>query len=218
MNVYSLRVRRTHERRMFPFDRVYLAPYEDRRLARELFRYALVLPVTGSLEFMLRKATPAITIDRPFERDDSQSVPKEMTPDSWNEFVDSNRWIMVVPILTKYFVKEIQSHPRYLLAQEWAKNRDSVKDKPAKLANGYVRELPMLSYIQTPEKDIQPICAACPRFVFHQNGECDVGQAVCYDNLPLGKLDYTEEGATMEPASANILEEDLEGLLSDESI
>lgn len=190
-DVYTLRVRRTMGRREFPFDRVYLVGYDDRHVIKQLWRYALVFPVVGSLAFMLKKAAPETTLFRPHDRDDMASIPRDIKDNEWREFVENGQWVMVVPILPRVYKQEIEAQPRYLLAQDWAKKRDSKKRK----GSGDEKfSLPSLSYLLTPERQIRPICAACPRFVFHQAGDCDIGQTVCFETLPMGGTDYFQEG------------------------
>lgn len=210
-DVYTLRVRRTKGRKVFPFDRVYLVRYDDRALIKELFRYALVLPVVGSLAYLLKQAVPETELFRPHDRDDAASVPAPYDEAQWEAFVENGQWIMVVPILTRYFVKEIQAHPRYLVAQDWASRRDASK---AQKGTAYPKDsIPGMSYLQTPEKNIRPICAACPRFINHQAGECEIGQQICFDNLPMGSLDYFKEGLDAPEPEDSALDEEFQGLL-----
>jgi hypothetical protein len=207
--VQTLRVRRTRGKKVFPFDRVYLVRYEDRDYAKQLFRYALVLPVIGSLAYLLKQAVPDTVVFRPHDRNDQASVPTKIDPLEWDTFVDEGKWVMIVPLLTKYFVKEIEAHPRYLAAQEWVRLRDTEAGH-SKADPQYPRDgIPSLSYLQTPDKNIRPICAACPRFIHHQAGECEIGQEICFNNLPMGTLDYFKQGLETPEASRNIYEEEI---------
>lgn len=198
MKVFCLKVHKERAGRSFPFDRVYLVRHDDRSILKQLFRHALVMPVEGSLKVLLKQLTLDRTIEHRFRRDDEALEPQAPESGAWTNMLDDGFWVMAVPILARWAEK---AAPRYLVAQGWYRERKrgpnhGVKNEP----------LPMMSYLQTPEGNIRPVCAMCPRFIMHQNGDCKVGDKVCFEHLPLGLENYFQKGLSVPDAPANVKE------------
>ena len=95
---------------------------------------------------------------------------------------------------------------QYLTAERWFDTRNSrrrgrvitSRSKPSPFSNR--------AYLQTPHRKIRPICVVCPRVILHQNGECQLGEKVCFESLPLGLTNHFEEALSMPDASPNELE------------
>jgi len=200
MEVYTLKINKKFVGKSVPFDRVYLASYDDVAAYDELFRYALVMPLTPELSNMLKMAAkPDVFIDRPFDRNDDESAGQAVSATEWEEFLNKE-WVVAIPILSKYAK---QALPRYLTSPGWQNTR-----------RGVVKQNPFseYTYLQTPERKIRPVCALCPRYMLQQEGQCSLGQRICYETLPLGFSDYYTEGLAVPEANNNINEPEEERL------
>lgn len=205
MDLYCLRVRRETAGKQFPFDRVYIAKNGEHSVFKKLFRYALVLPVESNLKNML---LDYVKIDagetHEHDRRDDAPAPNDA---EWREALETGDWVMCVPILAKYVAS---SMPRYLTAAgayrqptgvvKRRRRRGSVPTMP-----GMKEPFPTLTYLQTPEQNIRPVCIACPNFINHQNGHCRLGEEVCYTSLALGMHNHFKEGLDVPAPSENVL-------------
>lgn len=202
MQILCVRVAKGKVGVTFPFDRVYLAKYEDRAVFEALFRYALVLPIEGELKTMVHELEIDEVVTREMERDDEEETARAPKRGEWKRLFSRSEWVMAVPILPRFFRDAGHSMPKYLAAARWyglkaGRNR---KDREVFASR---------SFLQTPEKKIRPICVVCPRFIEHQAGECQLGQKVCYSSLGLGKLDYFAEGLSIPDAPLTPKDEEL---------
>jgi len=207
MDLYCLRVKRESAGKVFPFDRVYLAKNGEHSIFKKLFRYALVLPVEMGLKTLLLDYVKIEAGEaHPFDRDETAEATKD---DAWREALETDEWVMCVPILSKYVAS---SMPRYITAA--GKYRfPSPGNNPAKRISrrrqnvmaGVTEPFPTLTYLQTPEQNIRPVCIACPNFINHQNGHCRLGEDICYTHLALGMHNHFKEGLDAPPASENVL-------------
>ena len=204
MEVFCLRIRRSKKGRLFPFDRIYLVKHGTHDALKELFRYALVMPVEENLKGMLKALAIDEYVNLPFDRNDEESTPQQLSEKGWHKFLGGAEWVMCVPILTR-FMKKVM--PRYLVAAGWYKG---VPDKDMTRV-----PFPHMTYLQTPDKNIRPVCVACPRIILHQNGECQVGNKVCYESLALGLHDHFAEGLNVADPPSNIRETDVEEITRD---
>lgn len=199
MDLYCLRVKRETAGKTFPFDRVYMARNGEHGVFKKLFRYALILPVETSLTNLLIDHVEIEAGEiHPFDRDDSKPP---LTHEDWKALITSEEWVLAVPILAKYMASSL---PRYLTAA--GKYRDPT-GKPRRRRNkpamAEVSEpFPTLTYLQTPEQNIRPVCVACPNFINHQNGHCRLGEDICYTSLALGVHNHFQEGLDA-PAAPN---------------
>lgn len=204
MEVFCLRVGKDQAGTKFPFDRVYIVNYEDRAVIDQLFRYSLVLPVEGALRKQLESVQPDSYANRTFDRDDDENAPVKIAHTDWVELFQDGEWVMIVPLLPKWMK---QNMPQYLIAEKWydqhtVRVAGKGKQKTAR------RETPFTnrSYLQTPHKKIRPICVVCPRMVLHQNGECQIGDDVCFTSLPLGMVNHFDESMAVPDVQPNIHE------------
>lgn len=196
--VYNLRIWRSVVGKYFPFDRIYLARHGEHDCFKQLFRYALIMPVEGALkEALIQFVTLDSFVDRTFDRSDGESASTR-----WPALIEEGSWVIAVPILTKYVKKAI---PRYLVAEKWYTG-----PRHRRRAREAESPLPPLAYLQTPEKNIRPICVMCPRYILHQSGECLPGQSVCFEpgNLAVGTGDYFKDGLGAPDPSLNITDEE----------
>jgi hypothetical protein len=209
MDLYCLRVRRETAGKQFPFDRVYLAKNGEHSVFKKMFRYALILPAEQSLKNLL---LDYVKIDagetHSFDRDDDAAAPKDA---DWKVELETGDWVMCVPILAKYVASNM---PRYITAAgayrtptggktKRRRRRGSVPTMP-----GVKEPFPTLTYLQTPEQNIRPVCIACPNFINHQNGHCRLGEEICYTSLALGMHNHFKEGLEVPPPTENVLLED----------
>lgn len=196
MEIFCLRVKQMVAGKQFPFDRVYLARYDDRMAFDQLFRYALVLPVEGPLKKMLKNAIDKDTkeVNRPHDRND-----EDADNTCWIDRLDVGEWVMAVPILPKWMNQNL---PRYLVAAGWYGTEPKTKKQKERTTPFTNR-----AYLQTPTRKIRPICVLCPRMIMHQNGECQIGEAVCYENLPIGMGQQLEAADVDDTPNLNELEE-----------
>lgn len=204
MDLYCLRVKRETAGKTFPFDRVYMARNGEHGVFKKMFRYALILPVENTLTNLL---IDYVTIEageaHPFNRDDSAPAP---TAEEWQELITSDQWVLAVPILAKYVASNM---PRYLTAA--GKYRDPTgkvkrrRRRGAPVMTEVKEPFPTLTYLQTPEKNIRPVCIACPNFINHQNGHCRLGEDICYTSLALGVHNHFKEGMDAPAPSRNDL-------------
>lgn len=210
MHLYCLRVSKTTAGRSFPFDRVYLLKYDDRAVIERLFRYALVLPVEEVVKKQLKKVDFQIVVDRPHHRDDDAKLNATAV---WAD-LDEGEWVMVVPLLPKWLNKNM---PQYLAAEAWFETKRNRLRSTGKRESAR-RESPFSarSYLQTPNRKVRPICVVCPRMIMHQNGECHLGQPVCFESLPLGMVNHFEEAMAVPDPTPNELEPEEYELLDGE--
>lgn len=208
MDLYCLRVKRESAGRTFPFDRVYLARNGEHVVFKKLFRYALILPVESGLKENLIQN---VEIDKgeahSFDRDDAAAAP---TSSEWKEALEEGEWVLAVPILPKYVAGNT---PRYITAA--GKYRLPSSTNKAVSGPGRRRRFrstpqvdepfPTLTYLQTPEQNIRPVCVACPRFIMHQNGHCRLGEQICYESLALGMQNHFKEALDTPLATDNAL-------------
>jgi len=206
MDLYCLRVNRATAGKTFPFDRVYLTKNDQHSVFKKLFRYALILPVEQGLKNILLdyvKIEAGETHE--FDRNDQALAPVD---DDWRLLLETNEWVMAVPLLSKYVASNM---PRYLTAA--GKYRDSTQKKVPKRRRNRITSsiaevadpFPTLTYLQTPEQNIRPVCVACPRFIMHQNGHCRLGEDICYTSLALGVHNHFKEGMEVPVATENVL-------------
>jgi hypothetical protein len=203
MEVFCLRVAYREAGRTFPFDRVYLVNYDNRDVIERMFRYALVLPVEGELRTMLEAVSLDQYVNRTFHRDDAENASTKLPAGAWVDMIKSGEWILVVPLLPKWMHKNM---PRYLTAENWyaATKAKGQRYKRVQRTSPFTNR----SYLQTPHKKIRPICVVCPRMVLHQNGECQIGEAICFESLPLGMVNHFEEAAALPEPMPNVLEQE----------
>jgi len=228
MQIHTLRVKRSDVGQKFPFDRVYLVKHADRGVIAQLFRYALVMPVDKQLVGMLQEIELDSVLEREIERDDEAATPRKPDEKFLGKLIKSTDWHMIVPILSKWIYKsdkmkkslldQIQQFPgegdptdlklkdassraRYLMSPKWYKGRAKYQHKDK-------TPLPHQAYLLRDGQTVRPICVACPRMIQHQNGECQVGEKVCYEALSLGMKNHFRDGLTVPPPSVNIKEMD----------
>jgi hypothetical protein len=198
--LYCLRVKRETAGKTFPFDRVYIARNGEHHIFKKLFRYALVLPVeTGLTNLLVDHVEIEAGNAHPFDRDDAEKPP---TADEWKTLITTEEWVMAVPILAKYLASNM---PRYITAA--GKYRDPTgKPKKRRRRSPAMVEVsepfPNLTYLQTPEQNIRPVCVACPNFINHQNGHCRLGEDICYTSLAMGVHNHFDEGMKAPAAPA----------------
>ena len=207
MDLYCLRVKREAAGKTFPFDRVYMARNGEHTVFKKMFRYALVLPVEASLTNMLLDHVEIEAgTSHTFNRDEEAKPP---TADEWKELISSEDWVLAVPILAKYVAANM---PRYLTAVGRYRDPDHKKTKKRRrhiFASPIDEPFPALTYLQTPEQNIRPVCIACPNFINHQNGHCKLGEDICYTSLALGVHNHFKEGLdTPAPTEIEPFEED----------
>lgn len=207
-DVFCLRVKRETAGKTFPFDRVYMARNGEHSVFKKLFRYALVLPVETSLTNLLLDHVEIEASDvHPYERNDN--APK-ITSDEWKALVTGEEWVLAVPILAKYINSNL---PRYLTAA--GKYRDPTGKPKKRRGTPKMQEVlepfPTLTYLQTPDQNIRPVCVACPNFINHQNGHCRLGEDICYTSLALGVKNHFQEGLDAPPPSKSDEHEEIEG-------
>lgn len=170
MKIYRLNVSRAKAGKLIPFDRVYLAKNDAKKMLKALFSYAIVMPVVEPLHGMLKALKP-IHVTDPSKRENS---------DNWSALMESSDpLIAVIPILPRR-ARELM--PSYLLNRKWIYTVARDKRKPE-------NPFPVLSYLQTPTENFRPVCVACPRFNEHMAGKCNLGQKICYETLVLGQVE-----------------------------
>ena len=208
MDLYCLRVKRESAGKVFPFDRVYVARNGEHGIFKKMFRYALILPVeTGLKNLLLDYVKIEDGAAHPFDRDDATPTP---TDAEWREVLETEELVMCVPILSKYVASNM---PRYLTAA--GKYRDPIgklkkRRRSRAMAAPVSEPFPTLTYLQTPEQNIRPVCIACPNFINHQNGHCRLGEDICYTSLALGMHNHFKEGVEAPAPTENhlLVEED----------
>lgn len=206
MKLLSLRVKRNSVGKTFPFDRVYLARHEDRAVFGEIFRYALILPYDGELKEMFEATTAEFIVKRGMERDDDATKTKALLPGQWRTLMSSEQWVIAVPLNAKYLGTVNKELPRYLVSPKWyAGRRGENRTEKSVFSKD--------SYLQTPSKNIRPICLACPRIFEHYTNKCKLGDAVCYSSMGLGQVSYFNEGLTPPLAPLTPDDEEVRGKL-----
>lgn len=213
MESFCLRVGKDTAGRKFPFDRVYLVHYDDRWVIEHKFRFSMVLPVEGVLLAQLEAVRPSKYTNRTFDRNDHEGLPTKLDASDWTSLIRDGEWLLVVPLLSKWMAKSV---PRYLVAESWYDQHTVYvsgkgKQRSAKRESPYTNR----SYLQTPGRKIRPICVVCPRMILHQNGECQIGEKVCFESLPLGMVNHFEESQALPDALPNAREPEEYQILHD---
>lgn len=210
-DLYCLRVKRESAGKTFPFDRVYLAKNGEHGVFKKMFRYALILPVEENLKKLLLEH---VTIEggetHSFDRYDDAPAPNH---EEWTATLESDEWVMAVPILPKFVASNL---PRYLTAAGKYRlpsaanvGSRSISRRRRNTIHALAEPFPNLTYLQTPEQNIRPVCVACPRFIMHQNGHCRLGETICYTSLAVGMTNHFQEGLDVPAAPENhLLEEE----------
>lgn len=217
MHIHSVRVRHTEAGRVFPFDRVYLVKNDDRGLVKNLFKFAIIMPLVGGTKALLQQ----VVVDARVIRGHKRAVEvntfargvEENTSYGVAEVLDLQKddWLVVVPLLPRKKEKSGTVKPSYLTASRWTTSPVAGTRKRATRKALKAKHLPLeepveaptafnqQAYLQTPEKDIRPPCLLCPRMIFQRAGECHLGDLVCYGHLPLGlkeMFDLDKEAST----------------------
>ncbi len=216
MEVFCLRVHKNTAGKKFPFDRVYLIKYDDRDVIEQMFRYSIVLPIEAKLAKLLREIKVEEYVNRTFHRNDAEQAAAKIAERDWHTLLDSTEWVLVVPVLSKWMK---QNMPRYLVAEDWYRTKSKQRRKKGVVAiTVTTNESPFShrSYVQTPERKIRPICVVCPRMIMHQNGECQLGDEICFTSLPLGVVNHFEEGEAFPDATPNMNELEEHHLIEDD--
>jgi len=204
MEVFCLRVGKDTAGKSFPFDRVYIVNHDDRAVIEQLFRYALVLPIEGVLREQLESVQPREYRNRTFHRDDEENAAAKISQTDWKALFQDGSWIMTVPLLPKWMKKNM---PQYLVAEGWyARKTEQVRGKGRVKQSSRESPFTNMAYLQTPHKKIRPICVVCPRMVLHQNGDCNIGDKVCFESLPLGMVNHFEESLALPEHDVNVNE------------
>lgn len=192
MDIYSLRVKPS--RIKFAFDRVYILKYENRAVIKRMFQYSLVMPLHEELKAQFLKVSVHEIVDIPHAR--GWQADRHADPDLLRQITEDGTWIMVVPLLPQWW--KAHGRPAYLTARAWyataMRRGKGAKAPPRPVA------FPSMTFLQTPEKAIRPVCAVCPRFILHQAGQCQLGDEICYTSLTLG----SSRVDTTEPPSINV--------------
>lgn len=210
MDVFSLRVQRTHVGNAFPFDRVYFVRHDDRGVVEQMFRYALVLPVDEKLKKMVSALKLDEVIERPHDRDDEVSEVRDPKKTELARLLNKGDWLMVVPILSKWLRTKAlpkegeedevgQNTARYLTSPKWYSGKKRSTRSDAEFLHTY-------SYLQVPHRKIRPVCVACSRNIEHQNGLCQLGQSQCHEALSLGIMNHFKEGLNAPTPTPNVKE------------
>jgi hypothetical protein len=203
MNVYCLRIKKESAGKTFPFDRVYLARNGEHTVFKQLFRYALILPVDTQLKNLL--LTYVIVEGgetHEFNRNDKAPPPG---PGAWRTSIELHDWVMAVPILPRFIAANMPSYITAAGAYRDPENKLK-RRRRSSVSSAVASPFPALTYLQTPEQNIRPVCVACPRFILHQNGHCNLGEEICYSSLAMGMHNEFRQGAEMPDSPQNYKE------------
>lgn len=205
MNIYSLRMAYKSVTVNHPFDRAYLVEHGNHAVFKQLFRYAIVLPVSEIMRKAIADALASATLTyKPFLRDDDAIFPGQRKDVTWatNVFM-KKEWVLALPLLPKDARAQT---PRYLVAEKlYSFSKKDAKGRRTATINPTVTHaFSDLAYLQTPKKQIRPVCIACPRFIAHQGGECSLGEKICIETLMLGpRYEAPARDTTITPAMIN---------------
>jgi hypothetical protein len=182
---YILRVIRTQAGIDVPFDKIYFFQKKDEKLLPNIFRNAMVFPLTKrfveQIQKVLRSHREKLTTF-PYLRGREDSLRRRVKGDMGRELQrHKNDYLALVPVLftrhghkafdkKKKGRKKEASFPAYLIA------RPGSEDTAKKLK----RALSARAYFIIDGACIRPICLMCP---LHQNflqGQCSLGEKDCY--------------------------------------
>ena len=180
MKLQILQVRTTDSQsNIVPFHRFNLVRYEDRAYIPRLVRVALVMPFETHL-WALYTNIPLTPYHTPHDgkRLPAPDLPaiKTLKPDDW---------ILVLPLFTFKKRADEGLHIRYLISSRFQR-RHTGRGKQRKAAPAL--EWPALTYLQTPQGPIRPVCRRCPAFLDHLDGKCNLGDDVCVQKLRVAAL------------------------------
>ena len=198
MEIYRLDVSRQQAGRVVPFDRLYLATGSSKAVLKRMFKYAIVMPFTNMLRDVFKESASVSLVDAPrTSREVRRPIEQQTAFNIFNE-----DWIVVLPIASNIGRSKT---PEYLTNARWVAGQYYMQSSGRRRRGRQVKKvkdpLPVLSYLQTPERNYRPVCVACPRFIEHQAGMCELGMRVCYDSLLLGEvLPPPEQSSYVAPA------------------
>jgi hypothetical protein len=190
-----LRVERREAGMEIPFDKMYFFKKEDEPLFPRVFKNAMVLPINTELA---KQITKVVSADKrlsfkayPFTRSGEQTLLNTMSRQRpLEDIIDKRKeYRALVPVLfTKYGTKLLKGKrrkgrrkhsvfPAYLIARP---------DREATV--GMLRRaLSVRAYFILDGKAVKPICLMCPRHQYWLQGDCHMGEKICYTHLAQAK-------------------------------
>lgn len=209
MTVHRVKISRNLAGKKFPFDYLYLVKLEDKAHIASMFQYSIVMPVLEEMEYFLKNIRLETATKISHVRGVETTAMSQRKNSSLGTLIDfSQKWLAVIPLLPKIrSAKAGQTrNANYITAAGWLRYNTvtvpKVKGSKASKMSAGKRLLQAFdgqavtdpenpafnaqAYLQTPEKAIRPPCKMCPRVILHRAGSCNLGDAICYQELPLG--------------------------------
>ena len=190
---FIVRVVRTKAGVEIPFDKIYLFRKQDQHLLPNIFRDAMVFPLTKKFVLQIEKVLETHHdnyVAFPYMRGREDGLRRRTKKDDLKKNLQKNRkeFVALVPVLftksgyskiekKKKGRKKVATFPAYLIASPGS------EEATKKLK----RAMSARAYFILDGKEIRPICLVCP---LHQNflqGQCSIGEEDCYRFLARAK-------------------------------
>jgi hypothetical protein len=175
----------------FPFDRFYLVPKTDRKIAFGLFRYSLIMNVDDVIKASLNniRFDTQRTID--IKRDDARlkRTPVKDAKLPFLERLQEGEWYLVVPT---YLVRDREIDPGgSKVITHKVRLAYTMSRAISALHNLHVR-MPTIT-LHTPKNNIPVLCAICKRVADYHANRCTPGQAWCRKHIELNRLPVEDD-------------------------
>lgn len=167
----------------FPYDRLYLIPKEDRKMADRMFQYFFYMDLSDDIlkaliayHYAHLRLIPAL--GRPTT---VRGVTSELTP-IWRQLTADN-FVLIVP-----------TYPQCTRSKTRSKTKPGAEDSPVVPAY-YMSQALRANYnqdrifpqigIHTPNRDVPLLCAICKNYLGYSENECSPGRKSCNDKIEI---------------------------------
>ena len=202
MNIHRIKISRTFAGVRVPFDYLYLVEYANLEVIERLFKFSIVMPLRGRMLQELQELSISQLSRNQHERTEHPTV-KGFDAKLKTHLDFENRWLSVVPLLPKMprvAALGTPGHPTYLTAKRWGfkpRGKRYSRIATTEMVAPAYQAFDDQAYLQTPGKKIRPPCLMCPRMILQQAGQCQLGDPICFEELPIGVVQaFTQDEET----------------------
>ena len=224
LEILSLKVQRHAAGRIYPFDRVYIFRKDLLEVATRATPNNLTFPIQEDAQEALAKLfvqqlqardtgrglyTREVSSQKRLSDEAVQGIGTAGVSDylmrAFGRFLQGtdkndpkNPWYQMVPILGTYRDTSGQ-RPAYLMNSRWAyqqgyQHRNRTLSDAVEQGASLRKFITDSGVLSIGEKTYTPPCLACVRLIHHLTGECEIGGAICYDNMSFGDDSYFLDG------------------------
>jgi hypothetical protein len=214
-HVLAIKIQGSQVSEGFPFDKVYLARKDSLPDLLDSFPYCLSFPMESTHAGILKHLRVHYTAQQGLGRaaapkwvgPSSEASPRDSESGSaiWGlstDFVvsslsrsladfsrDTEGWSVVIPVLTKYTKKSGGAKPAYLVTKK-------LFSGSGPSAGGALSD--SVSLHRRGSEPLSPPCLACSRLMSHLQGDCELGNSVCYESMSFDNDSYFQRGLELQ--------------------